>query len=422
MHTALQELCAKLDEIAEYLISQNSTTTRYNESHAWHLPAIGGTQMARLPRQMAEAIRESGVEALTESEEADIGELVESLNSMLQHTLPSAISTPSPGIATFLSMMEYAQLVVTPIVAWVFVGTTRMPSALSRRLQKSERELANLDAGKLDLEQKIKQILAANDAAEALPTTMQELTATQSEIRSISSSASEYIGKISTAHSTAEKEKLELEQYAEEGKKLVEQISDAYSVTTTVGLAHSFNERARSLNGSLYIWVTGLAISLVTLMIVGYFRLNAMKEMLSSVDASGSKLWIQLIISAFSVGAPIWFAWISTKQISQRFRLAEDYAFKASVAKAYEGYRREAIRIDPQFQKSLFASALKRLDEPPLRLVEMSTHGSPLHELANSSLTSRILDKARGRSGTTQPDPNKQGAAKRDGAEQADPS
>ncbi|MDP0953213.1 hypothetical protein Q6283_28445, partial [Klebsiella pneumoniae] len=75
-------------------------------------------------------------------------------------------------------------------------------------------------------------------------------------------------------------------------------------------------------------------------------------------------------------------------------RLAEDYAFKASVAKAYEGYRKEAARIDPQFEARLFGSALTRLDEAPLRLVEIGSHGSPWHELATSDGVRRAFELA----------------------------
>jgi hypothetical protein len=87
-----------------------------------------------------------------------------------------------------------------------------------------------------------------------------------------------------------------------------------------------------------------------------------------------------------SVGGPVWFAWLATKQIGQRFRLAEDYAYKASISKAYEGYRREAAQLDEDFQRRLFASALTRLDEQPLRFVEHATHGSPWHELLASEV------------------------------------
>jgi hypothetical protein len=53
-----------------------------------------------------------------------------------------------------------------------------------------------------------------------------------------------------------------------------------------------------------------------------------------------------VVLSLLSIGAPIWLAWQATKQIGQRFRLSEDYAFKASISRAYEGFRREAARID----------------------------------------------------------------------------
>ena len=89
----------------------------------------------------------------------------------------------------------------------------------------------------------------------------------------------------------------------------------------------------------------------------------------------------------------MWFAWMATKQIGQRFRLAEDYAFKASVAKAYEGYRKEAARIDEAFEARLFSSALTRLEEAPLRLMEQTTHGSPWHELVTSDVFRKAMDQ-----------------------------
>lgn len=103
-------------------------------------------------------------------------------------------------------------------------------------------------------------------------------------------------------------------------------------------------------------------------------------------------IWLHIVLSILSLGAPIWFAWVATKQISQRFRLSEDYAFKASVAKAYEGYRKEAARIDESFEARLFSSALSRLEEAPLRLVESDTHSSPWHELISSPQFQKALE------------------------------
>jgi hypothetical protein len=103
-----------------------------------------------------------------------------------------------------------------------------------------------------------------------------------------------------------------------------------------------------------------------------------------------------------SVGAPIWFGWLATKQIGQRFRLAEDYAFKASISRAYEGFRREAARVDKNMEARLLASALTRLDELPLRLIETDTHGSPWHELASSDLVKDAMRAVPGFAGQVQ--------------------
>jgi hypothetical protein len=108
-------------------------------------------------------------------------------------------------------------------------------------------------------------------------------------------------------------------------------------------------------------------------------------------STSPSIVWTRLAMSLLSVGGPIWFAWLATKQIGQRFKLAEDYAYKASVSKAYEGYRREALHLDEEFQKRLFSTALTRLDEQPLRFVETETHGSPWHELLSSDIVKEAL-------------------------------
>ena len=95
--------------------------------------------------------------------------------------------------------------------------------------------------------------------------------------------------------------------------------------------------------------------------------------------------------SVLSVGVSVWFAWLSTKQIGQRFRLAEDYAFKASISRAYEGFCREAARFDKDMEAKLLTSALTRLDELPLHLVETDSHGSSWHELASPSLVKQTM-------------------------------
>lgn len=182
----------------------------------------------------------------------------------------------------------------------------------------------------------------------------------------------------------------------DESIKYISQIEDSYRITTSKGLAGAFTEKAQSLSLSVLIWVGGLLIALITGAIIGADRLETLTKLLASDNASSTVVVGQIFLSIISLGLPLWFAWLSTKQIGQRFRLAEDYAFKASVSKAYEGYRKEAARIDEKFEAKLFDTVLNRLDEPPLRHIEDTQHGSPWHEIASTvgleKLTSVLPD------------------------------
>jgi hypothetical protein len=131
-------------------------------------------------------------------------------------------------------------------------------------------------------------------------------------------------------------------------------------------------------------WVGGLVLALAAGSYLGTHQLRTLTGLLNAPNAQASLVTINVILAALSVGAPIWFAWLSTKQIGQRFRLAEDYAFKASISRAYEGFRREAARFDKDMEARLLMSALDRLDELPLRLIETESHGSPWHEFMSS--------------------------------------
>lgn len=184
---------------------------------------------------------------------------------------------------------------------------------------------------------------------------------------------------IAASAETAKEVLADLQKKKDQAVQLVKRTEDAYSAATTMGLGASFEARATSLAQSMWVWVVGLLIALIAGSIIGWLRISLVEDLIKA-NASATSIWLNTFMSFVSIAAPVWFAWIATKQIGQRFRLAEDYAFKASVAKAYEGYRREAASIDQSFAQRLFSSALDRLEEAPLRFVEHETHGSPWHE------------------------------------------
>ncbi|MDY6461734.1 hypothetical protein [Acinetobacter faecalis] len=203
--------------------------------------------------------------------------------------------------------------------------------------------------------------------------------------------------KISDNKNSVEEHLKSIRIFNEEAQNLVIKCEDAYRVTTTRGLALAFDERASDLKKSMRLWVGGLLLALCVGAWIGHERIELLTTSLSSPNLNWGIIWIQIILSLTSVVAPLWFAWLATKQISQRFKLAEDYDFKASVAKAYEGYKKEAIKFDSDFETRLFNVALTRLEEAPLRLMDSVNHGSPTHEVVEKTglnkVGGKIVDK-----------------------------
>ena len=173
----------------------------------------------------------------------------------------------------------------------------------------------------------------------------------------------------------------------------MKECKSTYAAATSVGLAAAFSERSDSLSTSMWVWVGGLVLSLS---VGGYFgsaQLQKLLELMAQKDISSLSMSINFIMAILSIGAPVWFSWLATKQIGQRFKLSEDYAFKASVSRAYEGFHKETAKFGKEMEAKLLSSALTRLDELPLRLVEAESHGSPWHELASSSIVKQAMSK-----------------------------
>lgn len=198
-------------------------------------------------------------------------------------------------------------------------------------------------------------------------------------------------GKVLGIRHDAIERDTELKAIANEAAAVLKRCEQAYSASTSVGLAAAFSERSATLSKSMWTWVGGLIAALAAGSYFGTLQLQSLNELLKSPNVLGSAVALNLMLSLLSVAAPVWFAWIATKQIGQRFRLSEDYALKASISRAYEGYRQEAHRIDEDLEARLLESALARLDEQPLRLVEPDNHGSPWHELLSSDVVKQAV-------------------------------
>ncbi len=164
-----------------------------------------------------------------------------------------------------------------------------------------------------------------------------------------------------------------------------ESIAKALQDVNRQGLAGAFRNRTLMLNIEKFVWVFFFALSLGWLIFVASGTV--------SVDAQGNVVPFDPmnLLKAIPFAAPgIWLGWFSAKQISMLGRIHQDYAFKASTAVAFEGYKKEVVSIgDDQLVAKLLETAIQNFGDNPVRLYPNSDeHGHPLE-----SVLEKVKDK-----------------------------
>ncbi|MGM7734582.1 hypothetical protein ACS79Z_23915 [Yersinia enterocolitica] len=418
MNEKLSELKQKLDNLHTTLDALTFQQENLIDNGNYTFPFLHSTDLVYFPKSLSEKI--SRMEKYEPS--ADDIDIIDSLiydldlaQPNIDHIAHSTVSVSQTAIYSYLLSMLYISNEINELFSFAALkNKDLLPKKIIARLELYNSGLASIEEKSGCVEAKIKTINDAYDAAENLPTTLKMLRDTNHEIEELKNTSSNDYAVIEEKLKLAQDGTKEIEDlkdaaitlsenvtaevneylntFKAEAQGYIDKCEEAFRTTTSKGLAGAFEDKAKKLNISIRYWVSGLVFSLAAGAIVGYYRLAALETYLSNPESSGIKLAIQLALSFLSVGAPLWFAWLSTKQIGQRFRLAEDYEFKASVSKAYEGYRREAVQLDSDFAERLFGNALTRLEEPPLRFVEEKSHSSPIMEVLSSESFKKLID------------------------------
>jgi hypothetical protein len=287
----------------------------------------------------------------------------------------------SANIVLFLTNLD---LQISSLVSTDQVRSTLiLPAALKRSVSSAALRLKDATDSIEGVEAKMASINSAFDAAEKLPSTQADLLSAIAEVDRVAQQAMTFRQQVQTAATECDALRDSLKLAQKEAQGTMDKVRQAYRAQTSQGLAHAFFEKSKSLNASMGVWVIAL---LASLFVAGWISHDRFPEILKQLadKPDWAVVLLRLTLGVLSVAPAVWVAWVATKQIGQRFRLSEDYAYKAALSTAYEGYRAEAARLDPLLEAQLFAAALGRLDEIPLRLIEPDVHGSPLHELLAS--------------------------------------
>lgn len=382
MHKDIEQACVSLEALSTAVLS-SSSEERTLEIHGWNFPLVSRNDLAFIPRQLAKQLRDANPEEVDKELAVIVQDIPRRLQLLQTNVLPHLLNAnAAAAIPVYQTTLGVLKNQLEALVNWQIVSDPKaMPSKIAKRIRSIIAALDEIAPNQEALSQQIKLIQDAYEAAESLPTDLQALKAAQTKINKISDDSIEILGKIKPREQEATDVLVNITTKELEAAQLVAQCEEAYRITTTKGLAASFDTRAGELKNSTRIWVVLLLFALAVGCYIGSHSADSITKLLLTENPNWGAILMNIVVAVLSVGAPIWFSWVATKQIGQRFRLSEDYAFKASVAKAYEGYKKEAARIDPILEARLFSSALTRLDEAPLRLVESESHGSPWHEL-----------------------------------------
>lgn len=403
MHPILTVINDELIQLATALRSVVPNNEPLSNAHGvWNNPGITREELATEVEKIEALIAERGVDQLATGE-ALIADYQRRLAFLRTSTIPQIWSgNGGQAVSVLLITLKSLQTALENAlpenqtqakeIALQLSNDIASAKLAATRLRSLEARLASLEPRSNTLDEMVSRIEKAHTAADQLPVDLEALREARDTIGKLLAEVALDRDKVGGFFAAANTDKVSLTERVKEAEDIVARCSAAYAASTSHGLAAAFTERSSALGKSMWVWVGGLVIALGLGSLIGSTQLRNFSEAIRQPDSNSTVVAINLVLSLLSVGASVWFAWLATKQIGQRFRLAEDYAFKASVSRAYEGYRREAANIDEAFVSRLFSSALSRLDEQPLRLVETATHGSPWHELASSELVRKAAE------------------------------
>lgn len=192
------------------------------------------------------------------------------------------------------------------------------------------------------------------------------------------------------ALAAALKAQKEAETHALEAQKKLAETIKTLEKSITASLGGAFAEKERESRSRDKWWLCLLTASVFSLWWIGSARYEQISILIAS-KATVEQFLVQALFGLSTLSAPIWLAWLATKRLSKTYAISEDYAYKAAVAQAYQGYRDTVKDGDEQMRLRLFATVITQLDASPVRFISNQHPGTPWQDLMNQSWMQEIL-------------------------------
>lgn len=389
MHTALAELVEELVSLSFSLGNLPNSVKAMNLTYGnWSYPGIS-------PVELSEEV-DAIVQFIKDRETDDIGEYEDEIEAFCERisylTKQTVVQIPNNGAAqaasaiviTLQCLRKLLESVLAGVLQEIADSNARSLRDISTQIRGMESRIVKAKPQVEDLVTMVEKIESAYRAADQLSVTEADLEQAKRDAIRASGEIGTQASKVNTAVSAVDGDVVKITKALSDAESLISQMQQLHRVGTSTALAGAFQARAKELSRQVYYWLMVLIVALVVAILIGIDRAHAIGDALKKDNIQLSVIFIHSWLALLGFGAPVWLGWIATKQISQRFKLSEDYFFKASISNAYEGYRIQAVKIDPSFDKRLLSSALDRLDEIPSRVIETENYGSPAHEVLKS--------------------------------------
>lgn len=393
MHPALQNIASELDQLAAGM-SAVPAGQPFGIAHGnWAFPILTSEELRERIEEIAKDIRERGKDVLEPTVEGRLSDYPRRIAFMRGNTVPNLWSNAQVGVSAMNEGLDALVRALRPALAVDLAQDASLRlSKLRRQVSAFETRMQALQPRTMSLEEMVGVVEETYTAALELPSGLEEVRHAKASVGKTQAEVDVHLVKIQDAYGQASTLLGDLERFSKQAAEFIDGCESAYRSSVARGLAAAFLERSQQLNKNMWFWVGGLVASLAAGVFWGGSKIQDLAAAAHAAGPLSSSVVFDAFMAAISVAAPIWFAWLATRQVGQTFRLSEDYAYKASVARSYEGYRKEAASIDDGLVAELLTSAIRRLDEQPLRVVEHNSPGSPWHDLASSPAVSKALN------------------------------
>jgi len=285
MHTKISALIISLENLYDSIIDKKLPNENFNNSFGWNYPSISVSGITNTILNITEKLKEYKSPDIPKEFEdtvdgliSDVNKQTEIVKSYLAHDA-GRINALVPSILLLLQVVSSD--IETQLYSWNQIDNRKLvPKNLKNRLRALSSQLDSLEGDCENINDKVSTINNAYETAESLPAVIQDLNdareklsstikETRDDINKYKNEISEIKAYIGLAKSDSESMRDEIRvllantnAYAQSASSLVEQCDDALQITTTQGLAAGFDQKAKELQKSIWVWIVGLLVAL----------------------------------------------------------------------------------------------------------------------------------------------------------------